>query len=286
MNWYHGDCTMIAADVQPQHPRRNAPALERTALAVLTWNVQHASAVRGLRQAAWLAERPDADIVVLTEVAAGASGESLAGSLAAHGYRVHLTDSGCRDYRVLVATRVGDLQVTPLDAAHLPHRVAGALVSHPAGWQLGLVGLYVPSRGPRTRRNLDKRAFQNAATGLLSRLSDVFPTDVPVIVAGDLNVVEPGHRPHHAVFGKWEYEFYRSFAAAGFTDMYRLHHPERTEHSWIGRSGAGYRFDHLFCTTSHHPTVADCRYVHDARSHGLSDHSALSADLIWPAPAT
>jgi len=275
---------MIAAEVLPAQPRRDAPSEERAALGVLTWNVQHASAARSLRQAAWLAERPDTDVVVLTEVAGGASGDSLAQSLAANGYRVHLTDSEGKDYRVLLATRIGDLRVTPLDAAHLPHRAAGAVVSAPAGWQFGLVGLYVPSRGPSTRRNLDKRAFQDATAALLPRLSAVFGADVPVIVAGDLNVVEPGHRPHHAVFGRWEYEFYRSFAGAGFTDLYRLHHPERTEHSWFGRSGAGYRFDHLFCTTGHHLTVSGCRYVHDARGDGLSDHSALSADLVRVAP--
>lgn len=277
---------MIAAEVWSSELRPSTPAMERAAVGVLTWNVQHARAVRGVRQAAWIAERPDADIVVLTEVAGGASGESLAQSLGAHGYRVHLTDSGGRDYRVLLATRVGDLRVTPFKAAHLPHRAAGAVVSGPAEWQVGLVGLYVPSRGPRTRRNVDKRAFQDATTALLPHLSAVFPADVPVIVAGDLNVVEPGHRPHHAVFGRWEYEFYRSFAAAGFTDLYRLHHPERAEHSWIGRSGAGFRFDHLFGTTHPHLTVAGCRYLHDARTDGLSDHSALSADLIWPAPTT
>jgi exodeoxyribonuclease III len=277
---------MIATEVLSSEPRPYAPAMKRAALGVLTWNVQHASAARGMRQAAWIAERPDADVVVLTEVAGAASGDSLSQSLGAHGYRVHLTDSGGRDYRVLLATRVGDLQVTSLDAAHLPHRAAGAVVTLPAGWQLGLAGMYVPSRGPRTRRNVDKRAFQDATAALLPRLSTIFPPDIPVIVAGDLNVVEPGHQPHHAVFGAWEYEFYRSFAAAGLTDLYRLHHPERTEHSWIGRSGAGYRFDHLFGTTPPNLTVAGCRYIHDPRSQGLSDHSALSADLTWPAPTT
>jgi exodeoxyribonuclease III len=277
---------MIAAAVQPSEPCFNAPALVPAAVGVLTWNVQHASAARGVRQVAWLAERRDADVVVLTEVAAGSAGESLAQSLAGHGYRVHLTDSGGRDYRVLVATRVGDLQVRCLDVAHLPHRVAGAVISHPAGWQFGVLGLYVPSRGPRTRRNVDKRAFQDAATALLPHLPAVFAAGVPVIVAGDLNVVEPGHRPHHSVFGRWEYEFYRSFTAGGLTDLYRLHHPDRAEHSWFGRSGAGYRFDHQFCTPHPNLTVSGCRYVHEGRSQGLSDHSALSADLVWTTPTT
>ncbi|WKU03467.1 endonuclease/exonuclease/phosphatase family protein [Micromonospora sp. HUAS LYJ1] len=277
---------MIVREIPPETSPDAALAMKRAALRVLTWNVQHASAARGLRQAAWLAAQPDADVIALTEVAGGASGDSLAQSLAAHGYRVHLPVSGGRDYRVLLATRVGELQVMPLNVTHLPHRAAGAVISHPAGWRLGLVGLYVPSRGPRARRNLDKRAFQDATSALLSRLPTVFSDDLPVVVAGDLNVVEPGHQPHHSVFGKWEYDFYRSFATAGYTDLYRMHHPERAEHSWFGRSGAGYRFDHLFCTTDQPLTASGCRYIHHARSDGLSDHSALSADLIWVAPTT
>ncbi|GIF01128.1 endonuclease/exonuclease/phosphatase family protein [Paractinoplanes rishiriensis] len=275
---------MIGAEAMTPEPPCQEPDARRPALGVLTWNVQHASAARGARQADWISERSDTDVVVLTEVAAGASGQNMAEALVARGYRVHLTDSGGKDYRILLATRLGDLQVTSLDATYLPHRAAGVIVSHPAGRQFGFVGLYVPSRGPRARRNVDKRAFQTAVTALLPRLEAAFPPDVPVIVAGDLNVVEPGHRPHHAVFGRWEYEFYRGFADAGFTDVYRLHHPERTEHSWIGRSGAGYRFDHMFCTTVQDLTVSGCRYVHHPRSLGLSDHSALSADLVWAAP--
>jgi hypothetical protein len=45
-----------------------------------------------------------------------------------------------------------------------------------------------------------------------------------VFVAGDLNVVEPGHIPHHSVFGDREHDFYRSFVGAGLIDAYRALH--------------------------------------------------------------
>ncbi len=95
----------------------------------------------------------------------------------------------------------------------------------PSSHTIGLLGLYVPSRGPKERRNQDKRSFQHAVAyalpGFVARFNG------PVIVAGDLNVVEPGHIPHHPVFGDWEYDFYRSFASAGLADAYRLLHPRR-----------------------------------------------------------
>ncbi|WP_228811960.1 hypothetical protein, partial [Nocardia otitidiscaviarum] len=45
-------------------------------------------------------------------------------------------------------------------------------------------------------------------------------TPGPVVITGDLNVVEPGHVPHYRVFGTWEYDFYRAFAASGFVDVF------------------------------------------------------------------
>jgi exodeoxyribonuclease-3 len=114
--------------------------------------------------------------------------------------------------------------------------------------------------------------------------------DGPVIVAGDLNVLEPGHIPYHPVFGAWEYDFYRSFSDAGLADAYRAMHPDVIEHSWFGRSGHGYRFDHAFVTTRHTAHVRSCAYLHAPRQQSLTDHAAmiLTVELItapsagWP----
>ena len=61
------------------------------------------------------------------------------------------------------------------------------------GHTVGLLELYVPSRSPQQHRYENKRAFQNAVAtalpGFLSQFGD------PVSVAGDPNVVEPGHLP-------------------------------------------------------------------------------------------
>jgi exodeoxyribonuclease III len=135
----------------------------------------------------------------------------------------------------------------------------------------------VPSRGPKERRNEDKRAFQRAVTAALPGFLAQFGG--PVIVAGDLNVVEPGHIPHHAVFGDWEYGFYRSFAGAGLADAYRALHPDTPGHSWFGRSGQGYRFDHGFVTTPHAGLIRSCRYLQEPRELSITDHAAMTLIL-------
>jgi exonuclease III len=142
---------------------------------------------------------------------------------------------------------------------------------------VGLLGLYVPSRGPKERRNEDKRAFQHAVSEALPSFLSRF--DGPVVVAGDLNVVEPGHVPHYTVFGPWEYAFYRSFAEAGLVDAYRALHADKVEHSWFGRGGNGYRFDHCFVTARHRAHLSGCEYLHAPRETGLSDHAAMVLTL-------
>ncbi|WP_256788670.1 hypothetical protein [Frankia sp. AvcI1] len=76
---------------------------------------------------------------------------------------------------------------------------------------------------------------------LLGFLSGV---DGPVVVTGDLNVVEP--RPAPPVFS---------------------------------RSGNGYRFDHTFIPAAHRSTVNACDYVHTPRRRGLGDHAAMHLTL-------
>lgn len=252
------------------------PAMELR-LRLLTLNAQHSSPERARRQAAWIAAQEGGSIVVITEVGPGSGGDALASALTGHGYHsIIAPPSGTRDYRTVLASRDATLKMVPSGIGVLPHRAPAATMTA-GGKQVGLLGLYVPSRGPKERRNEDKRAFQAAATGALPGFLARF--DGPVIVAGDLNVVEPGHQPAYPVFGSWEYDFYRAFVAAGMTDAYRACHPDDAGHSWYGRGGNGYRFDHAFITSAHARLVRDCGYLHEARQQGLTDHAAMTLTL-------
>jgi exodeoxyribonuclease-3 len=251
-------------------------------LRVLTWNVQHASAVRSLRQAAWIAAQ-SADVAVLTEVAAADGGHALAQALTEHGFTVS-SPPGSGDYRTMIASRSGKHEPCPeISASHLPHRFVAIRLHFADGTMAAVAGLYVPSRGNRQRRNVDKRAFQNAVSMLLPGLAGALAVDGPIVIAGDLNVVEPGHHPHHAVFGAWEYDFYDAFGESGYSDAFRHLHPGQVDHSWFGRrSGNGYRFDHIFCSPLE--GIVDCRYIHEVRLAGLSDHSAMTAAIAVSDP--
>lgn len=258
-------------------PSSGKPPAMAFRLRLMMMNAQHSSPGRARRQADWLAAQEGADIVVITEVSSGPGGDSLASSLTERGYHsIVAPPSGIRDYRTILASRDATMEAAPSGVGVLPHRAPAATVTA-GGQQIGLLGLYVPSRGPKERRNEDKRAFQAAVTQVLPGFLARF--DGPVIVAGDLNVIEPGHRPHYPVFGSWEYDFYRSFAAAGMTDAYRARRPSDAGHSWLGRGGNGYRFDHAFITSAHAWLVRDCGYLHEPRQQGLTDHAAMSLAL-------
>jgi exonuclease III len=251
-------------------PRHEAAA---DAARVLVFNAQHSAPGRAYRQAEWIAEQEHADLVVVTEVGSGPGGAALTAALGEHGYSsVVAPVPAAADYRTVLAPRGAVLEPVPSGVDVLPHRAPAATVLV-GGARVLLVRLYVPSRGPKERRNEAKRAFQDAAAKALPAL--VASHQGPVIAAGDLNVVEPGHVPAHSVYGDWEYDFYRAFAGAGLVDAFRALHPDAVEHSWFGRSGAGYRFDHAFVTARHEGLVRLCAYDHGPVGLGLTDHAAM-----------
>lgn len=71
----------------------------------------------------------------------------------------------------------------------------------------------------------------------------------------------------------------RGLEPYGFRDAFRaLHGYENREPSWEWQQyGGGYRLDHLIVSAA--VAVDACEYVHDWRRAGLSDHSALIAEL-------
>ncbi len=74
----------------------------------------------------------------------------------------------------------------------------------------------------------------------------------------------------------------------GYADAFRsVHGYASPEPSWTWRRiaghGGGWRLDHLFASAELRPTA--CVYHHGWRDEGLSDHSALEADLALTRPA-
>ncbi len=250
-----------------------------THLQFLTANIGNPSVDRARRQLDWLASRPE-HVLVLTETGPGPGSALLADRLTAAGWSVTWqlpTPAGERG--VLLASRVA---VEPGGCAgrvgYLPARAASLLLPTAAG-ALEVIGLYVPSRDASTRKVLRKQQFCQGAMTALAGAS------TRVVVLGDLNVLEPDHQPRYRFFQAFEYDFYRHLTSRlGLVDAFRRLHPRRVEHSWIGRTGDGYRYDHALVGTSLAERVSRCVYLHQPRALRLSDHAALSLCLRIHAP--
>jgi exodeoxyribonuclease-3 len=240
-------------------------------LEVLCWNVRAPAEERAWRQAGWLRHQA-ADVVVLTECRATRGSRLLAQSLRDSGRTVQFVVPEGREYAVIMACR-GPVQPTPLASGlgYLRPRAASARI----GSGPEVIGLYVPSRGfDRGERALRKRRFLETVDAALAAGSARGR-----IVCGDLNVLEPGHVPRYRHVEDWESGFYSGLRRHDLVDAYRWLHPDDVEHSWHGRSGDGYRYDHCFVSRDLLPSLRSCSYVHEPREQRLSDHSAMSLEL-------
>ena len=122
--------------------------------------------------------------------------------------------------------------------------------------------------------------------------------DEPTVLLGDLNTPRREHpdgtawsfarasggalRPERGE--RWEAAelgvMVQRLAAHRYLDAFRaVHGYGRKEVSWAWAHGGGWRLDH--CLVRGARDVRLCEYVHEVRRTGLSDHSALVADVAF-----
>lgn len=171
---------------------------------LMMFNAQHAAPGRARRQAAWIAAQENADLVVVTEVGAGPGGQALVEALGWHGCSLLVCEPAVPDYRAILAARGPALTPVPKRNRRArsprPGRRSERRRSHcrAAG---PVCALPRPEAAAQPRASAPSDAVTAALPGFLAQFS------APVIVAGDFNVVEPGHQPHLPVFGAREYAF-------------------------------------------------------------------------------
>lgn len=244
-------------------------------LSLMTFNIGSPSAERAHRQLAWLATRHE-DVFVLTETRASDGCRHLADAFRTAGWAVVYPKPGPAEYGVMIASRL-PIQVDPIGAhlSFLPERVAGVLVSTGMGL-VRVLGAYAPTRDATAGRTERKRRWLSEFSRALGA-NGLTDSGVETVLLGDLNVIEPDHEPSYTTFRWFEYDFYRGLTDKhGLVDAFRHLEPELVEHSWIGRTGDGYRYDHAHCTKKLAAEIEECEYVHEPRTTRLSDHSALS----------
>lgn len=244
-------------------------------LSLLTLNIANPSPERAERQLVWLTAR-DEDVLVLTETKDSVGCRLLADAFSIAGYHISYPRPDHGDYGVMIASRIqahpdyfGDR------VGYLVSRAA-AITLPTASGPIHVIGAYVPSRDASVEKTERKRKWLASCTAALSSRDH----SQPAIFLGDLNVLEPGHQPRYRFFAPFEYAFYRQLTDdCGLVDAFRALHPEEIQHSWVGRTGYGYRYDHVHCTADLATKLVSCDYLHQTRVDRLSDHSALSVRL-------
>lgn len=155
---------------------------------------------------------------------------------------------------------------------------------YPRGWlELELVGcgyrvaaVYGPAEGPSLP------AFWDAAAAWLACRASR-----PFIMLGDFNAGASGVDAE-----AYRFKAGRGFAAlaeSGLVDLWRREHGDRREHTWFSRlagggAGRGFRIDHAFASPTLVDHVTSCRYDHQVREQGWSDHSLLIVELAPNGP--
>jgi exodeoxyribonuclease-3 len=243
-------------------------------LSLLTLNIANPSPERAQRQLDWLATR-DEQVLVLTETKDSAGCRLLADAFTAAGYHVTIPKPDNGEYGVMIASTImANTHDFGSRVGYLPSRTAAITLNAPTG-PIHVIGAYVPSRDAGTEKTERKRKWLAAChAALTSRPAGA------VVFLGDLNVLEPGHQPRYPFFAPFEYDFYRQLTDdCGLVDAFRTLHPDTVEHSWVGRTGDGYRYDHTHCTPDLADKLLACDYLHQPRLDRLTDHSALTARL-------
>lgn len=265
----------------PRHPSQPERFMTSASLSFLTLNIGNPSAQRAERQLAWLATRPE-HVLVLTETKASAGCKLLASAFAAADWHVTFPLPEPGEYGVMILSRVQAQAGRFGDSiSYLPARAASVTLPARDGI-IEVIGAYVPSRDAGREKTERKRKWLSACQDALAARRHTYPA----VFVGDLNILEPGHKPHYPFFAPFEYDFYRALTAKhDLADAFRHLHPTEAEHSWVGRTGDGYRYDHAFCSTRLADAITACEYLHEPRVSGLSDHSALTTKLNVSTPA-
>lgn len=254
-------------------------------VALITMNVGAPSLDRAQRQLRWLAARPE-DVLILTETKPTPGSQFLAEAFTAAGYAVTFPEHAPGELGVMILSKLATTP-DPLGAAmdYLPARAAGVVVDTTDG-PLRILGAYVPSRDATADKTERKKTWIQRFDHAL----DATANDAPVLLLGDLNVLEPTHQPAHpGQFAPFEYGFYTDLTNRhDLLDLYRHLHPDGIDHSWARRPDLGYRYDHAHGSRALAQRVTACEYVHETRHTGhdgsrLTDHSGVAVQLALTA---
>lgn len=243
-------------------------------LRVCALNVNSPNPSRAQRIVNWLMATKS-NTLVLTEMQPSEGGCHILACLQAEGFTTTCTP-GWKDTRYFAAIATRGIETAPLQSTGFDPRIAAIdlVTDHTT---VRLVGVYGPTNGMTAESSRRRREFQRRLLDYLAQVNSP-----ALCVAGDLNVVEPDHRPHLPAFEDHDYAFYTGLLALGLRDAYRELNPSGGDHSWINPRFGSQRLDHSLVGVGA-GEIRACAYDHTTRSDDLSDHAALLTTIGLPA---
>lgn len=254
---------------------------------VLSWNVAGRVVLQEEQIDTVLGQ--GADVVCLQEITPRTA-PRWTEALTAAGYTVELSPwpvepRGLRRLAVLTAAR-GALRPLPDPPLPWPERHLACMAALD-GAEAEVRNVHAP---------LSQKADRVKVRTLEAVFAAVTADDgVPRVVTGDLNTpryesrtgevfsfartrsgrLRPAYGERH---DRAELLLIAGLPARGWRDAFRaLHGYERRDRSWVSRAGYGWRLDHVLVSPQLEPL--GCEYLHEWRERGLSDHSAIWADV-------
>ena len=252
-------------------------AVATTQARICALNVHNPGAARAQQQVEWLLQT-QCNVLILTELKRSEGGRRLIRSLEADGFDILWGDADPDAYSTALVTK--GFTVHPLIERAFDPRVAVADLRS-AGGHLRVAAVYGPTNGMTAHSSTTRAVFQRR---LLTYLTA--HRDDRLIVAGDLNVVEPNHKPPIDSFEDHDYAFYTGLLELQLADAYRLLHPDGADHSWHHDRYGSQRLDHILLGTALVPSLRNFRYEQDARTSGVSDHAAALSTITLNDPHT
>lgn len=256
-------------------------------ISCMSLNIGNPSLERAQRQCEWLVKRPE-DVFVLTETKNSRGCKFIEEYFVQYGfdlfsfnsetkYEVNFPKSETNDLGVMIISKY------PMDKLYNYYPVQSVFYSRQTKviikkgeCQLGIDGVYVPSRD----RSEDKISRKKTFIDRLKKYIDNKDKKKSIIM-GDFNIIERKHFPHYSTFYEWEYEFYDFIIEQGYIDAYKHYNGNKLEHSWVGRTKNGYRYDYCFVSKDLIENIVSCDFVHETREIKLTDHSAVTVKLAF-----
>lgn len=226
---------------------------------ILAWNIRQGGGRRVSDQLAAIQEL-NPHIVVLSEFRNNANGLSIRTTLMRRGYTFQIVAAANPNVNsVLIASKFPcGSALFPESDPNYPHAVVRGDFE-----AFRLYGVYLPHK--KKHRLLE---FLYA-----EELDD----SVPSIVIGDWNTGKNGVDQAGNSF--WYSEYLKRLEDRGYFDAFRKCHGDAREYSWFSHGGNGYRYDHCYMSECLSAVLRECRYLHEWREDGLSDHSPMLVSL-------